>query len=75
MRRLLPHSADTRMAREIIEEVMAQGVREHQERLREQKRTEVMYFEPINGLSVFEMRARYLRARKLEADAVPPPES
>jgi hypothetical protein len=64
-----------RMAREIIEEAMAQGVRERRERLREQKRTEVMYFEPIDGLSVFEMRARYLRARKLEAGAVPPTES
>jgi hypothetical protein len=57
-----------RKAREILEEAMAQGLRERRERVRAEKRTEVMYFEPVDGLSVFEMRARYLRSRKLSGE-------
>lgn len=55
-----------RKAKEVVDEAMAQGIRERKGKLKEQKKVEVMYFIPVDGMSVFEMRARYLRARRSE---------
>jgi hypothetical protein len=48
-----------RKAREILEDAMAQGLRERRERVRAEKRMEVMYFE---------MRDRYLPSGKLSSE-------
>jgi hypothetical protein len=55
-----------RKAKEVVDEAMAQGIREREGKLKEQKKVEVMYFILVDGMSVFEMRARYLRARRSE---------
>jgi hypothetical protein len=53
-----------RKARELVDEAIHQGVRERKQRVKAEKKTEVLYFQPVDGLSVFEMRARFLMEQR-----------
>ena len=52
-----------RKAREILDDAMEKYVEERKEKVKRQKQNEVMYFTPVDGLSVFEMRARYILSK------------
>jgi hypothetical protein len=52
-----------RRAKEIIDEATEQAVRERKRKMKEQKKSETMYFKPVEGLTVFEMRARFLMSQ------------
>lgn len=53
-----------RRAKNILDEAMHRGARERREQQRRRKKNETMYFTPENGLSVFEMRANYIKSKK-----------
>ncbi|OHT16791.1 Zinc finger, C2H2 type family protein [Tritrichomonas foetus] len=55
-----------RKAKEIIEDAMYQSEKERKRRAREKAKNEILYFEPENGLSVFEMRAKYLQEKNCQ---------
>ena len=50
-----------RKARELLDDAMEKYIEERKEKVKRQKQHEEMYFTPTDGLSVFEMRANYLR--------------
>ena len=55
------YEAAMKRAKEIIQDAMFQAERERKRKCKERAKNEIQYFEPEqNGLSVFEMRAKYL---------------
>ena len=52
-----------RKAREMIEEATEKFIQERKERVKRQKQHEELYFKPVDGLSVHELRARHLRSQ------------
>jgi hypothetical protein len=55
-----------RKATEIINEATERAVWEKKRKVKELKKSEVMYFEPVDGLTVFEMRAHFLMRQQQE---------
>jgi hypothetical protein len=53
-----------RRAKSLIDEALAQGVRDRKRKVQAERKTETMYFTPVDGLSVFEMRARFLLGQR-----------
>lgn len=51
-------------AKEIVEDLMYQAEKERKQRSKLKSRNETLYFEPKDDLSVFEMRANFLREQK-----------
>ena len=51
-------------AKEIVEDLMYQAEKERKQRVKLRSKNETLYFEPQDGLSVFELRANFLKEQK-----------
>lgn len=52
-----------RKAKNIIDEAMHKGENERKRKQKQKEKNEIMYFIPENGLSVFEIRANYIKQK------------
>lgn len=58
------YDAAMQKAQQIVEELMYQAEKERKKRAKEKAKNEVLYFDPPqNGLTVFELRAQFLREK------------
>jgi hypothetical protein len=53
-----------RRAKEIVDEAVTEAARDRKKKWREQRKKEVRFFVPVDGLSVHELRAKFLREKR-----------
>lgn len=58
------YDIEMQKAKEIVEDLMYQAEKERKQRVKLRSKNETLYFEPQDGLSVFELRANFLKEQK-----------